>query len=118
VRLNRLILMIAFVMICGGREPVGAVLLGPVIIPGNGNAYYLLSQNNWTGSEAEAVSLRGHLVTINNAAEDAWVSTTFSDYGGINRALWIGLNDAAVEGTFQWISGEPVGYLNFAVSSK
>jgi hypothetical protein len=113
MKLSRLSLIV-FVLFCSGRESFGSILVGPIINPSTGNAYYLLSQNDWTGSEAEAVSLGGHLATINDPAEDAWVSSTFSNFGGIARALWIGLNDAAVENTFVWSSGEPVGYLNFA----
>jgi hypothetical protein len=114
MRYKVLSLAILCFLVCSGRGAFGAVLAGPITNPSNGNDYYLLTQNNWTGSEAEAVGLGGHLVTINDAAEDAWVSTTFSNYGGSNRALWIGLNDAATENTFVWVSGEPVGYLNWA----
>ncbi len=88
-----------------------SVIDGPVSF--GGHTYYLLSQNDWTASEAEAVSLGGHLVTIGSAAEDAFVYSTFS-VGDDSRALWIGLNDVAVEGTFVWSSGEPVVYTNWA----
>jgi hypothetical protein len=70
-------------------------------------------------AEALAVSLGGHLVTINDAAEQAWVLTTFgiNDAGNpanLQENLWIGLNDLGVEGDFRWFSGEPVTYLNWA----
>src|SRR5262245_20361461 len=91
-----------------------AVLTGPVNNPVNNHNYYLLTQNNWTVSEAEAIGLGGHLATINDEAENGWVSSTFSNFGGVARALWIGLNDAAIEGTFVWASGWPVGYKNWA----
>ena len=50
----------------------------------------------------------GNLVTINNAAEYAWLQETF----GTNRSLWIGLNDVQKEGEFAWASGEAVTYTN------
>src|SRR5262245_49760186 len=79
----------------------------------NGHTYHLLSNNNWTGSEAEAISLGGHLATINDQAENDFVFNTFSSFGGERRLLWIGLNDAAVEGTFVWSSGEQVSCTNW-----
>jgi hypothetical protein len=85
----------------------GAVIAGPITNPANGHTYYLLSQNTWTASEAEALTLDGHLVTVNDADENAWIFSTFSQFGGISRALWIGLTDAGHEGQFTWISGDP-----------
>jgi hypothetical protein len=52
-------------------------------------------------------------VTINDAAEQTWVFATFGSYGGVDRSLWIGLTDAGHEGTFTWVSGEPVTYTNW-----
>lgn len=89
------------------------IMTGPIVNPSNGHTYYLLTQNNWSNSEAEDVSLGGHLVTINDAAENAWVVSTFANFGGVSPALWVGLNDSAVEGTFVWASGEPVEYTNW-----
>ena len=40
------------------------ILLGPVTNPANGHSYYLLTQNTWTASEAEAVALGGFEVTL------------------------------------------------------
>ena len=52
----------------------------------------------------------GHLVTINDVAENAWVWETFAPYGG---PFWIGLSDAAQEGAFVWASNEPATYFNW-----
>lgn len=80
----------------------------------NGRLYALLSPATWTWSEQAAVALGGHLVTIRNQAEQEWVFNTFGGFGGLNRYLWIGLNDVQREGTFVWSSGEPVNYTNWA----
>jgi len=88
-------------------------IAGPLTNPSNGNRYYLLSQMNWSDSEAEAISLGGHLVTIDNATENAWIVSNFANLDGVSRALWIGLTDVTTEGTFVWSSGDPVGYTNW-----
>src|SRR5512145_3029810 len=88
-----------------------AVLAGPITNAANAHTYYLLSANTWTASEAEARGLGGHLVTINDAAENQWVRSTFFPLTGVPYAsLWIGLNDAANEGQFVWANGEPVTF--------
>ena len=92
------------------------IIVGPVSNPANGHQYYLLDAAGWLASEAEAQTLGGHLATINDAAEDDWVYSTFSTYGNVNRQLWIGLNDAGAEGTFVWSSGDPVSFTHFAPS--
>ncbi len=86
------------------------VVGAPVVNPANGHAYYLLEAATWTDSQAEAILLGGDLVTINDADEDAWVFNTFHVE---NRNLWIGLNDAEEEGTWVWVSEEPVTYTNW-----
>lgn len=92
--------------------PCGAdVIKGPVYF--QGHTYYLLTQNTWAGSEAEAIALGGHLVTVNDAAEQAFLVDQFSNVNGVQPHLWLGLNDVAAEGVFVWASGEPVTYSNF-----
>jgi hypothetical protein len=93
-----------------------AVVTGPIVNPGNGNSYYLLAGTDWSASEAEAVGLGGHLATVNDATENNWIQATFSNYGSVSRDLWIGLNDLATEGVFQWVSGDPYSYSNWAPS--
>jgi alpha-tubulin suppressor-like RCC1 family protein len=90
-----------------------AVISGPIYNPANGHYYYLLAENTWTASEVEAVAMGGHLATVRNQAENSWIYTQFSQFGGVSRGLWIGLNDVAQEGAFVWASGEPVSYFNW-----
>jgi len=94
-----------------------SVILGPIINPNNGHHYSLLSPSSWTASEAEAVTLGGHLATVRSAAENQWIIDTFSQWLIDNRGglgyVWIGLNDALSEGSFVWSSGEPVSYTNW-----
>lgn len=76
-----------------------------------GHTYQMLSDDTWTNSEAFAVSHGGHLVAVNSAAENDFISTTF----GSSVALWIGLNRTAPgASTFGWSNGDAVTYTNFA----
>jgi len=90
-----------------------AVILGPVVNPANGHQYFLLDDATWQGGEAEAVTLGGHLTTINDANEQNWVFTTFGTVGQVDRSLWIGLYESGAEGNYVWVNGEPVGYTNW-----
>jgi len=89
-----------------------SVIAGPIIY--NDHSYYLLDFSKWTEAEAEAISLDGHLVTINDEDENVWVTETFGNFEGVTYdLLWIGINDAENEGTFVWASGDPVTYTNW-----
>lgn len=94
-----------------------AVLSGPVTNPANGHTYTLLDTATWTSSESEAVTLGGHLVTINSAEENDWVYDTFVPLlptgDNIFAIIWLGYNDAAQEGTFVWIDTAPTTYTNW-----
>lgn len=80
----------------------------------NGRFYALLTPATWNWSERAAVALGGHLATVRNQAEQDWIFHTFGSYGGLNRLLWIGLNDVASEGHFVWSSGELVNFTRWA----
>ena len=79
------------------------------INPANGH-YYALTPTpmSWLDARAYAASQGGYIVSIGDAAENAWVSSSF---GGATR--WIGLTDELVEGEFRWESGEPLDYTNW-----
>ena len=82
-----------------------------VLVSYNGKEYQLTSNaQTWEQAQAEAVSLGGNLVTVNNAAEETWLQQTF----GSNERFWIGLTDRDREGNFQWVNGENTTYRNWA----
>jgi hypothetical protein len=98
-------------------SPAMAQPLYSAINPANGHTYYLLPQNTWTASESAAVALGGHLATVRSSAEENWIYSTFSSYGGIYRNLLIGLTsgnaDGSVPGNFYWVSGDTSSYRNW-----
>jgi hypothetical protein len=75
--------------------------------PGTGHWYAVVHDMTWAEGEAYAVQLGGHLATINDRAEDQWISATFRE------ETLAGLNDLEQEGTWVWASGEPVTYTNW-----
>src|SRR6266542_5925551 len=108
--------LMAFVVLSLATVPGAraAVLAGPITNAANGHVYYLLSTNTWTQSENEAIALGGHLVTINDDAENNWVYDTFGQFGGVRIALWLGLTDRQAEGNFVWVSGETSSYTHWS----
>jgi len=91
-----------------------SILSGPVVNPSNGHDYYLLASDFWEPSEAAAISLGGHLVTINDPQENDWVWDTFALFGGTSRTLWTGYHRLVDNGPFVWASGEAPGFENWA----
>ena len=106
----------------------GVTIAKTAVNPANGHTYHLLRGDgsvtpggqagvSWTEAEAEAQALGGHLVAINDAAEQQWIVETFPGLQGPNAEfdsyLWIGLNDAEVDGEFRWSNGDPVTYTNW-----
>lgn len=104
----------------------GAVILQTATY--DGHTYHLVANTGgtritWADAEAFAVTLGGHLVTINDAAENTFVLNTFGPAAAAAKtaahpaggllSLWLGLNDAASEGVFVWVSGAPVGFTNW-----
>ncbi|MFZ1679425.1 MAG: lectin-like protein, partial [Rhizobiaceae bacterium] len=89
----------------------GSVWAQTAVNPANGHTYELLKGcGTWVQCEAAAVQKGGHLVTIRSQAENDWIASTFN-VASTTNGYWIGLTDQDVEGTWQWISGEPVIYM-------
>lgn len=84
-------------------------------IGGNGHYYGITdSTMSWTAAEDFARTLGGHLVAINSVAEQAFIETTLLTGANEKTIAWIGLNDAASEGSYVWTTGEPVSFFNWA----
>jgi hypothetical protein len=104
-----------FLIFCVTAFLLGAVDVAqsaPVLNPANLHWYDIVpsgDNGSWDNAESNAQALGGHLVTINDLAEETWLRATF----GADIRYWIGFNDAAVEGTWVWASGEPVTYTNW-----
>lgn len=87
-----------------------AATVGPLVNPANGHRYYMTDdQMTWASAESWAVTLGGHLVTINDAPENAWVVSVIPFPSGW---FWLGARDDAntTDTVFDWISGEPWDY--------
>src|SRR4051794_13819071 len=102
----------AFFLILIGS--MSAALGQPLVLetaynPANGHTYQLLESSDWVSAESAAISLGGHLVTINDQAENDWLWNIW----GTTRSLMIGATDAASEGTFVWTSGEAFSFSNW-----
>ncbi|RYY85793.1 MAG: HYR domain-containing protein, partial [Chitinophagaceae bacterium] len=74
----------------------------------NGHTYFLSNDaTNPEDAHARAIALGGHLVTISDANENAFVSAMSPSF------IWIGHTDRENEGDFRWVTSEPVNYTNW-----
>jgi len=87
---------------------------GDVMRPGgavefNGHWYlYVGDAKTWHNAKADCEARGGHLATMSDATEDTFVY----NLGGQQR-IWFGFTDEGHEGTWVWITGEPVTYTNW-----
>lgn len=107
MKTTRLLLCLLVGLAC--QQLHSQIVAGPLTNAANGHWYYAVGPTFWTNAEAQAVGLGGHLVTLNDAAENAWVLESFGNF----RELFIGLTDEGHEGQWSWTSDEPVTYLNW-----
>ena len=85
-----------------------------IVNPANLHAYKRIHCETRDDAVAQAKEENAHLVTINDAAEQAWLSEVFE-----RKLYWIGLSrvppvDASSNATqWRWESGEPITYANW-----
>ncbi len=77
------------------------------------HAYYLTRPCCWTDAEAIAVANGGHLITIEDAAEDQWAAQTFAPFISNSRGPWIGLQRGSGPDGWSWVSGSTSSYRNW-----
>ena len=78
----------------------------------NGHTYIRTPPLTHANARQLAVNLGGHLVTIDDQAENDFVYQTFVQ--GTTQHHYIGLNDEAVENNFAWDSGAPLNFTNWS----
>lgn len=96
-----------------GNVTIGSGALAEIVNPANNHLYIAYATTTFDAAEATAVSVGGHLVSIADADENAWVHSNFGNLAGLDRRIWIGFNDFAVEGQWEWTSGETETYTNW-----
>lgn len=81
-----------------------------------GHKYELYNESmTWESAKLFCEKKGGHLVTISDEKENEFVNgmrcrNLSTDY---QQSIWIGGSDAANEGTWSWITGEPFTYSNW-----
>ena len=77
--------------------------------PANNHSYKHIHCESWEGAQAKAITEGAYLVAINDVTEQAWLVSIFG-----NAPHWIGLINVEKEDKWEWTSGEPVTYTNWA----
>ena len=81
--------------------------------PDTGHFYWLTpAAQTWHDAEVYAYAEHGHLVTIDDAAEQAWLVDSFGAHDP-----WIGYADHNGSGLFTWSTGDEGAYTNWNASS-
>ncbi len=80
-----------------------------------GNSYLFVGEGmSWEEANRYAESLGGHLVTLSDEEEEAFVFELARSHG--EGEFMLGLTDQANEGRFVWVTGEPMRYTNWGPS--
>jgi len=91
-------------------DPKSLPLSESVIFPENGHRYALVAvPMSWDEADQVCQALGGHLATVGDASEDAFLTKTFAE----ERICWLGGTDKEQEGTWRWVTDEPWDYTNW-----
>ncbi|MBK9271466.1 MAG: hypothetical protein IPM48_07700 [Saprospiraceae bacterium] len=87
----------------------------------NGNSYFIsppgpANHLHWLEANETAAALGGHLVTIEDAAENNFLTAAVPFTLGVaENHYWIGMRYSPSLDQYKWITGEPVNYTNWGV---
>ena len=84
-----------------------------IVNPANGHRYVGFPTTTWAVAESMATMLGGHLVTIDDKAENEFVRVGFGNALGVDRRVWIGFTDEGSEGAWHWADGSPESFTNW-----
>ena len=70
--------------------------------------YARCSSGSWFAARGHCQSLGGDLATLKSGAENAFAHAMLN-----NESAWMGLEDQAVEGDFNWVDGTDLGWSNW-----
>ena len=100
-------------LLLGMLTPLGAVpIQWSSSVGGNDHFYELIDRGDfiaWLDAQAAAQVAGGYLASITSQAENDFIAGLT---GGLEA--YVGATDAAVEGAFVWVNGDPFGYSNWA----
>ena len=96
---------------CSAAALGQTVVTGPTLNPANGHRYTLLQGSSWEQARTWARAHNGDLATVEDAAENAWLFSTFGTNG---RKYLIGLADVDHPGTLEWSDGSSSPYRDWA----
>ena len=90
---------------------MGGTVVGSKVLDDAGEVKYERIQGSFTWQQAktDAENRGGHLATITSAEENNLIRQIASE-----GSVWIGGSDAAQEGQWQWVTGEPFSYSYWA----
>ncbi len=80
----------------------------------DGSYWFCSTGRTWAAAQDSCLSFGTDLAVISDDAENALV-TSLGDLYFVGARYWVGLTDSAVEGTFTWVDGSPLGYTAWVV---
>ena len=103
--------IVATLALMSAADTWAVIASGPFANPATGHLYYILEPSSWLSAEAEAVSLGGHLVTIDDTAECEAV-TNLAHSTIVCGSFWTGLSNFMCKDRFVWSSGATADFRN------
>jgi hypothetical protein len=82
---------------------------------GSSDYLFCTDKLNWDDAEDACASWGGHLVTVNDATEEAWLLSSAQAVMSFAAGAkwWIGYTDAVYEGSFGWVSSSTATYTDW-----